>query len=314
MINEEIRTKGKRIGEVYYLFILFTTRQSHPLLNEIVLNKKISLVHGIEELSKINDSFNEIMDDLLLTYELYHNLMDEQAFVRETMTLPLVEENVLQNMVRTVELNEKIRQEDLEAFLRLLRRNVSNKPKKSGRSTGSSKKKAEEQQKSTVFTTISHYGYFSVALLIFLAVGVFAGATFGSQDKAMSQNDSKLEKQLTQLQEQVNEQPQVDVIARFFLSSLYSGEENDLSVKKQVRKYVTDEIIEEIKGSKEQVRTLFLWESKKVGKQWILTYVVTLKSAKEETRIRQIKVTMEKKTTSYRVIELPKEKEFFINE
>lgn len=295
------------------MFILFTTSQSHPLLNEVVLNKKISLTHGIEELSKVNDSFTETMDNLPLTYELYHNLMDEQAFVRETMTLPVIEETILQNMVRAVELNEEIRQEDLAAFLRLFRRNVSNQPKKAGRATGLSKKKEEKQLKSTVFTTIFRYSYFSVALLVFLAVGIFAGATFSSQ-KTTSQNDSKLEERLTRLQEQTNEQPQVDVVARFFLSSLYSGEENDKATQKQVRKYVTDEVIEEIKGSKEQVRTLFLWEAKKEGKQWFLTYVVTLKSAKEETSIRQIKVTMEKKTTSYRVIELPKEKEFFINE
>ena len=216
-------------------------------------------------------------------------------------------------MVRAVELNEEIRQEDLAAFLRLFRRNVSNQPKKAGRATGLSKKKEEKQLKSTVFTTIFRYSYFSVALLVFLAVGIFAGATFSSQ-KTTSQNDSKLEERLTRLQEQTNEQPQVDVVARFFLSSLYSGEENDKATQKQVRKYVTDEVIEEIKGSKEQVRTLFLWEAKKEGKQWFLTYVVTLKSAKEETSIRQIKVIMEKKTTSYRVIELPKEKEFFINE
>ncbi|MGM0086224.1 PrgD protein [Enterococcus faecalis] len=295
------------------MFILFTTSQSHPLLNEVVLNKKISLTHGIEELSKVNDSFTETMDNLPLTYELYHNLMDEQAFVRETMTLPVIEETILQNMVRAVELNEEIRQEDLAAFLRLFRRNVSNQPKKAGRATGLSKKKEEKQLKSTVFTTIFRYSYFSVALLVFLAVGIFAGATFSSQ-KTTSQNDSKLEERLTRLQEQTNEQPQVDVVARFFLSSLYSGEENDKATQKQVRKYVTDEVIEEIKGSKEQVRTLFLWEAKKEGKQWFLTYVVTLKSAKEETSIRQIKVIMEKKTTSYRVIELPKEKEFFINE
>lgn len=279
----------------------------------MVLNKKISLTHGIEELSKVNDSFTETMDNLPLTYELYHNLMDEQAFVRETMTLPVIEETILQNMVRAVELNEEIRQEDLAAFLRLFRRNVSNQPKKAGRATGLSKKKEEKQLKSTVFTTIFRYSYFSVALLVFLAVGIFAGATFSSQ-KTTSQNDSKLEDRLTRLQEQTNEQPQVDVVARFFLSSLYSGEENDKATQKQVRKYVTDEVIEEIKGSKEQVRTLFLWEAKKEGKQWFLTYVVTLKSAKEETSIRQIKVIMEKKTTSYRVIELPKEKEFFINE
>ncbi len=279
----------------------------------MVLNKKISLTHGIEELSKVNDSFTETMDNLPLTYELYHNLMDEQAFVRETMTLPVIEETILQNMVRAVELNEEIRQEDLAAFLRLFRRNVSNQPKKAGRATGLSKKKEEKQLKSTVFTTIFRYSYFSVALLVFLAVGIFAGATFSSQ-KTTSQNDSKLEERLTRLQEQTNEQPQVDVVARFFLSSLYSGEENDKATQKQVRKYVTDEVIEEIKGSKEQVRTLFLWEAKKEGKQWFLTYVVTLKSAKEETSIRQIKVIMEKKTTSYRVIELPKEKEFFINE
>ncbi|EMW5938196.1 type III secretion system protein PrgD [Enterococcus faecalis] len=296
------------------LFILFTTQQSHPLLNEVVLNKKISLVQGIEELSKINDQFNETMADLLITYDLYHSVTDEQAFVRETMTLPVVEETVLQNMVQTVEINEEVRQEDLEVFLRLFKRNVSNKPKKVERSTGPSKKREEKQKKSTIFTTISRYSYFSVALLIFLAVGVFTGASFGSQSKPTSQNDSKLEERLTHLQEQVHEQPQVDVVARFFLSSLYSGEESDKATQKQVKKYVSEGVLKEIKGSKEQIRTLFLWESKKEGNQWLLTYVVTLKVAKEETEIRQMKVAMEKKNNNYQVTEIPEEKEFTINE
>lgn len=87
------------------------------------------------------------------------------------MTLPVVEETVLQNMVQTVETNEEVRQEDLEAFLHLFKRNVSNKPKRVGRSTGSLKE-SRKATKSTVFTTISRYSYFSVALLIFLAVGV----------------------------------------------------------------------------------------------------------------------------------------------
>ncbi|HAP4570953.1 TPA: type III secretion system protein PrgD [Enterococcus faecalis] len=296
------------------LFILFTTQQSHPLLNEVVLNKKISLVQGIEELSKINDLFNETMADLLITYDLYHSVTDEQAFARETMILPVVEETVLQNIVQTVETNEEVRQEDLEAFLRLFKRNVSSKPKKAERSTGPSKKREERQKKTTIFKTISRYSYFSVALLIFLAVGVFTGAAFGSQSKPTSQNDSKLEERLTHLQEQVHEQPQVDVVARFFLSSLYSGEESDKATQKQVKKYVSEGVLKEIKGSKEQIRTLFLWESKKEGNQWLLTYVVTLKMAKEATETRQITVSMEKKENSYRVTKLPEEKEFTINE
>ncbi|MBG0302584.1 type III secretion system protein PrgD, partial [Enterococcus faecalis] len=109
-------------------------------------------------------------------------------------------------------------------------------------------------------------------------------------------------------------QPQVDVVARFFLSSLYSGEESDKATQKQVKKYVSEGVLKEIKGSKEQIRTLFLWESKKEGNQWILTYVVTLKVAKEATETRQITVSIEKKENSYRVTKLPEEKEFTINE
>ena len=295
------------------LFILFTTKQSHVLLNELGFNRKIDLVQGIEQLTKINADLNKSTDRILITYEIYYNVTDEKAFVRETMTLPVVEETVLQNMGQTVETNEEVKQEDLEAFLHLFKRNVSNKPKRVGRSTGSLKKKAEKQQKSTVFTTISRYSYFSVALLIFLAVGVFTGASFGSQSKPTSQND-KLEERLTHLQEQVHEQPQVDVVARFFLSSLYSGEESDKATQKQVKKYVSEGVLKEIKGSKEQIRTLFLWESKKEGNQWLLTYVVTLKVAKEETEIRQMKVAMGKKNNNYQVTELPEEKEFTINE
>lgn len=295
------------------MFILFTTKQSHVLLNELGFNKKIDLVQGIEQLTKINADLKKSTDRILITYEIYYNVTDEKAFVRETMTLPVVEETVLQNMVQTVETNEEVKQEDLEAFLHLFKRNVSNKPKRVGRSTGSLKKKAEKQQKSTVFTTISRYSYFSVALLIFLAVGVFTGASFGSQSKLTSQND-KLEERLTHLQEQVHEQPQVDVVARFFLSSLYSGEESDKATQKQVKKYVSEGVLKEIKGSKEQIRTLFLWESKKEGNQWLLTYVVTLKVAKEETEIRQMKVAMGKKNNNYQVTELPEEKEFTINE
>ncbi|MBJ0398658.1 type III secretion system protein PrgD, partial [Enterococcus faecalis] len=48
--------------------------------------------------------------------------------------------------------------------------------------------------------------------------------------------------------------------------------------------------------------------------QWILTYVVTLKVAKEATETRQITVSIEKKENSYRVTKLPEEKEFTINE
>ena len=36
------------------LFILFTTKQSHVLLNELGFNRKIDLVQGIEQLTKIN--------------------------------------------------------------------------------------------------------------------------------------------------------------------------------------------------------------------------------------------------------------------
>ncbi|HAP4606260.1 TPA: type III secretion system protein PrgD, partial [Enterococcus faecalis] len=169
-------------------------------------------------------------------------------------------------------------------------------------------------KKTTIFKIISRYSYFSVALLIFLAVGVFTGAAFGSQSKPTSQKDSKLEERLTHLQEQVHEQPQVDVVARFFLSSLYSGEESDKATQKQVKKYVSEGVLKEIKGSKEQIRTLFLWESKKEGNQWLLTYVVTLKVAKEATETRQITVSMENKENSFRVAKLPEEKEFTINE
>ena len=101
-----------------------------------------------------------------------------------------------------------------------------------------------------MFTTISRYSYFSVALLIFLAVGVLQVRHLVLKVKPTSQNDSKLEERLIHLQEQVHEQPQVDVVARFFLSSLYSGEESDKATQKQVKKYVSEGVLKEIKGLK----------------------------------------------------------------
>ncbi|EHE8483691.1 type III secretion system protein PrgD, partial [Enterococcus faecalis] len=73
------------------LFILFTTKQSHVLLNELGFNKKIDLVQGIEQLTKINAALKKSTDRILITYEIYYNVIDEKAFVRETMTLPVVE-------------------------------------------------------------------------------------------------------------------------------------------------------------------------------------------------------------------------------
>ena len=81
------------------MFILFTTKQSHVLLNELGFNRKIDLVQGIEQLTKINAALKKSTDRILITYEIYYNVTDEKAFVRETMTLPVVEETVLQNMV-----------------------------------------------------------------------------------------------------------------------------------------------------------------------------------------------------------------------
>ncbi|MGC3786856.1 type III secretion system protein PrgD, partial [Enterococcus faecalis] len=69
-------------------------------------------------------------DRILFSYVFYYIVSDENGIVRETMTLPVVEETVLLNMVQTVETNEEVRQEDLDAFLHLFKRNVSNKPKR----------------------------------------------------------------------------------------------------------------------------------------------------------------------------------------
>ena len=38
---------------------------------------------------------------------------------------------------------------------------------------------------------------------------------------------------------------------------------SDKATQKQVKKYVSEGVLKEIKGSKEQIRTLFLWESKR---------------------------------------------------
>lgn len=137
------------------LFILFTTKQSHVLLNELGFNKKIDLVQGIEQLTKINADLKKSTDRILITYEIYYNVTDEKAFVRETMTLPVVEETVLQNMVQTVETNEEVRQEDLEAFLHLFKRNVSNKSKRIGRSTGSLKESRKATKINCVYNNFS---------------------------------------------------------------------------------------------------------------------------------------------------------------
>lgn len=137
------------------LFILFTTKQSHVLLNELGFNRKIDLVQGIEQLTKINADLKKSTDRILITYEIYYNVTDEKAFVRETMTLPVVEETVLQNMVQTVETNEEVRQEDLEAFLHLFKRNVSNKSKRIGRSTGSLKESRKATKINCVYNNFS---------------------------------------------------------------------------------------------------------------------------------------------------------------
>lgn len=61
------------------LFILFTTKQSHVLLNELGFNKKIDLVQGIEQLTKINADLKKSTDRILITYEIYYNVTDEKA-------------------------------------------------------------------------------------------------------------------------------------------------------------------------------------------------------------------------------------------
>ena len=101
-----------------------------------------------------------------------------------------------------------------------------------------------------MFTTISRYSYFSVALLIFLAVGVFTGASFGSQSKPTSQNDSKLEERLIHLQEQVHEQPQVDVVARFSYPVCTLVKRVTKPRKKQVKSMFLKEYSKRLRGLK----------------------------------------------------------------
>ncbi|MDU3403629.1 MAG: hypothetical protein E7F14_04360, partial [Enterococcus faecalis] len=53
-------------------------RQSHVLLNELGFNRKIDLVQGIEQLTKINADLKKSTDRILITYEIYYNVTDEK--------------------------------------------------------------------------------------------------------------------------------------------------------------------------------------------------------------------------------------------
>ena len=83
------------------LFILFTTNQNHVLLNELGFNRKIDLVQGIEQLTKIIANLKKSPDRIQITNEIINTVTDEKPFVGETLPLPVVEEPAFKTMVKT---------------------------------------------------------------------------------------------------------------------------------------------------------------------------------------------------------------------
>ena len=113
---------------------------------------------------------------------------------------------------------------------------------------------------------------------------------------------------------QVTTKDQVDIFGRYFLTNFYSLETNEEKFNEKNRSFLSEELVENLSLSSQQVMNILTWKIDYSNEEWQLTYIVTLENKEEKKTTQRLSFSVkEVGSEAYQVVSLPSIKEFQIN-
>ncbi|MET1995585.1 hypothetical protein [Enterococcus faecium] len=266
--------------------VIFTNVQNMllPLAQKMPIGQANSL------LSEENQQLLNEKERGQCTFELYLDKQELPAY-KDTWIFPTDSfdflNSVEKNLIEEDELTPEIQQ-----FLELIEKEMHKKSKK--KQVSFSKKQMLDWIK--IVSTI-------------LGLSIAAYLLIDTQVKI-----TKVSTEKEALVYQVNTKDQVDIFGRYFLTNFYSLETNKEKFKEKNQSFLSEELVNELTVSSQQVMNILTWKIDYSKDEWQLTYIVTLENKKEERTTQKLSFTVKEiGSEAYQVVSFPSIKAFQIN-
>lgn len=151
--------------------------------------------------------------------------------------------------------------------------------------------------------------FFFLTAIALLGIGAWIGK---NMDVFLPATDDPHER--VALEHQLQSQGKRDTFSRYFLTNYYSGITAKEQVQEKVRRFVSEELLDQISGQEAQLKSAFPWETKVQKEYWLVSYIVVLQTGKETVTTKKVTFQLKEKQEKLFVTTIPKEEPFEINQ
>ncbi|EHK9432941.1 TPA: hypothetical protein UYA64_001770 [Enterococcus faecium] len=303
------------------MWIEFSTEEQNRSVVDLPMKQRLPLVQGIPLLEETSRELLAINQQAVIDYFIYNEKNQDLATLEATLILPVEGQTIVEAIQAPVRDNEEVDSEDAKAFLALFEKSLP----KDKRTQGTKKRKTETNteknaaSKEKIIQVPYTEGRMTVKLATFLKVMflfflLLAGFYLGKSVQSEPKIPSEVSEQLNNLEKQVQQQTKIDTFSRFFLSNYYTGTKEDDKVQEKIKRFVDKEALKEFQGTEEQIKSILPWEVKRDGSTWLVSYVINLQDSQEKTTTQKVTFSIKEQEKQYRVMTVPKEESFEINQ
>ncbi|WP_368264619.1 hypothetical protein [Enterococcus innesii] len=148
-------------------------------------------------------------------------------------------------------------------------------------------------------------------IFLFFLVGC---SLLGVYSYHMSREINRLTVKNSQQTYQIEKQSKMDTFSRYFLTNYYTGTTEKEQVQEKVRRFVSEELLDQISGQETHLKSAFPWETKVQKESWRMSYIVVLQAEKETVTTKKVTFQLKEKQDKFFVTTIPKEEPFEINQ
>lgn len=302
------------------MWIEFSTEEQKGAVVDLPMKQRLPLVQGIPLLEETNQELLAIHQQAVIDYFIYNEKDQELATLKATLTLPVEGQTMVEAIQAPVWASEEVDSEDAKAFLALFEKSLPKDKRTQGikrRKIGRNKEEKTAGQELTIqvpYTegrmTVKFAPFLKIMCLFFFLLGAFyLGKTVPFPAKISDKGNA----QWKALEKQVQQQPQIDTFSRYFLTNYYTGTTEKEKVQERINRFVDKGVVNDVQGTDKQVKSMLLWEAKRKGATWHLSYILTFQDRHEQTTTQQVSFSIKEQDQQYKVLTVPKEAPFEIN-
>lgn len=288
------------------MYISFDLEEAQVEKIALPVHQRFSLVQGLLLLEQVNQELLVTKQTGSVTYLLYVDKEQEAPILEAELSLPIQQESMLAALTDPVTNDETLDPTEVKNFLRLVNQSLPKKQR------AKKNKQKTEKQVSREPNPIKNKRFLVVGMATIFGLCLLMGGFFlGQSQQAMPESkEGGINKELTALTEQVNNQNKVETFARFFLTNYYSGKTETKTRQRVLEKFVKKENLSDFLTQENRAKSMFPWAITKKNKQWTVSFIVVLVNKHDEQETKKITFNAEETMDHYLVLERPVEEEF----